>query len=162
MENTIYLGQMKSRFLIAFMSVITIATPALATGGFSCSIDDENLQFEAASALGRGMGSPLLNLTVNAKPQIKGTPNDFLELDLKTHLVHSWIDHPEFRLHFYLEREGETPHGTFELLLITTAADDEGTYRGDYRMTMFFTEPPADETLGAYLKATGKVECFIE
>lgn len=136
--------------------------PSLATGGFSCSVDDENLSFETESALGRTSGSPILNLKALAKPKMKGTPNDLLELDLTAHLAHSWINHPDFRLQFYLEREGETPHGTFELLLITKASDDEGTYEGEYNMTIFYTEPPAAQTEGAYLKATGKVKCFIE
>ena len=137
-------------------------SPAFATGGFSCTIEDSNLQFEAESALGTGMGAPILNLKAHAKPKLKGTPNDLQELDLRTYLVHSWMDHPDFRLHFYMEREGETPHGTFELILTTKAIDDEGTYEGDYRLTIFYTELPADQVEGAYLKATGKVKCFIE
>jgi hypothetical protein len=29
-------------------------------------------------------------------------------------------------------------------------------------VSMFYTEPPADPTLGAYLKATGKITCEVE
>ena len=150
------------KYLTVLLISLAWVSPAFATGGFSCEIDDNNLQFEAESALGTGMGAPILNLQAHAKPKIEGTPNDFQELDLKTYLVHSWMDYPDFRLHFYMEREGETPHGTFELVLITKATDEEGTYEGDYRLTIFYTEPPADQTLGAYLKASGKVKCFIE
>lgn len=142
--------------------MLALNSQASATGGFSCEVDDKNLQFEAESALGAGMGAPILNLQAHAKTKIKGTPNDLRGLDLKTNLVHSWTDDPDFRLHFYLEREGETPHGTFELIVTTKATDEEGTYEGNYRLTIFYTEPPADQTLGAYLKATGKVKCFIE
>ncbi len=138
------------------------ASPAFATGGTSCSIDDKNLQFETSSAMGRSRGAPLLNLEAHAKLAMKGTPNDFQDLDLKTHLAHSWINHPDFKLQFYLEREGETPHGTFELRLETKATDDDGTYAGDYHLEVFYTELPADQTLGAYLKASGTVKCFIE
>ena len=152
---------MKKKFSILFLYLVSVS-PAFATGGFSCAVDDNNLQFEAESALGTGMGAPILNLKAHAKPKLKSTPNDLQELDLKTYLVHSWMDHPDFRLHFYMEREGETPHGTFELIMTTKATDDEGTYEGDYRLTIFYTEPPADQVLGAYLKATGKVKCFIE
>ncbi len=146
----------------SLLLLLGLNSPALATGGFSCEIDDSNLQFEAESALGTGMGAPILNLQAHAILKIKGTPNDLQELDLRTHLAHSWIDHPDFRLHFYLEREGETPHGTYELVIVTKASDDEGTYEGDYRLTIFYTEPPANQVEGAYLKATGKVKCFIE
>ncbi len=112
--------------------------------------------------MGTGMGAPFLNLKAHAKPKLKGTPNDLMELDLNDNLVHSWMDHPELRLHFYLEREGETPHGTFELIVKTTASDEEGVYSGDYNMTIFYTEAPADAVLGAYLKASGKIKCFVE
>ena len=112
--------------------------------------------------MGRGMGAPFFNLQAHAKTKMKGTPNDLQELNLKTNLVHSWMDGPDFRLDFYMEREGETPHGTFELIVVTNETDEEGTYEGDYRLTIFYTEPPADQTLGAYLNATGKVKCFIE
>jgi hypothetical protein len=148
--------------ILVFCVALGLTSPAFATGGFNCSIDDGNLQFEASSAMGAGMGSPILNLQAHAKPKIKGTPNDFMELDLKTYLVHSWIDHPDFRLLFYFEREGETPHGTFELIIVTKAADDDISYDGDYRLTIFYTEAPADPVEGAYLKATGKVHCEIE
>jgi hypothetical protein len=141
---------------------LLMITPAFATGSFTCTIDDKNLQFEASSAMSRGTGSAFLNLKAHAKPKLTDTPNDLVELDLSTHLAHSWMDHPDFRLHFYLEREGETPHGTFELVIVTTATDDEISYAGDYRLTIFYTEPPADQTLGAYLRATGKVRCEIE
>ena len=150
------------KYIVVLFACSCWASPSFATGGFSCEIDDKNLQFETSSALGTGMGAPILNLKAHAKLKIRGTPNDLQDLDLRTNLVHSWINHPDFRVHFYLEREGETPHGTFELVLMTIASDDEGTYDGDYRLTIFYTEPPANQVEGAYLKATGKVKCFVE
>lgn len=148
--------------IAGFLTTLFLANPAMATGGFTCVIDDDNLQFEASSATGRGMGSPFLNLKAHAKPKLKGTPNDLSELDLKANLVHSWMDHPELRLHFYLEREGETPHGTFELVIATIATGDEISYEGEYRLTIFYTEPPANTVEGAYLKANGTVRCDVE
>jgi hypothetical protein len=103
-----------------------------------------------------------LNLTAFAKLKLNGTPGDMLELDLKSSLVHSWMENPELRLHFYREREGEKPHGYVELVIISKAADDEGNCGGDYRLTVFFTEAPANAGEVAYLKAVGKVACFVE
>lgn len=137
-------------------------SPARASGGFSCSVDDDHLRFAAESAMGRGNGSPFLNLQASAETKIKGTPIDLAQLDLKANLVHSWMDHPDLRLHFYWEREGDKPHATFELLVRTVSSDDEGTYSGTYDLTIFYTEKPADAVEGAYLRATGQVSCFVE
>lgn len=160
-QNGFIFCDMWTRILLICASLL-LAPKAFATGGFSCAVDDENLTFDALSATGRGMGSPFINLKAVVKLKLKSTPNDFAELDLKNALVHSWMDHPELRLHFYLERQGKTPHGTFELIILTTAVGDDVTYAGEYRMRMFYTEPPADPTLGAYLKATGKITCEVE
>lgn len=148
--------------IAALLATLFLVTPAFATGGFTCVVDDDNLQFEASSAMGRGMGSPFLNLMAHAKLKLKGTPNDLSELDLRGKLVHSWMDHPELRLHFYAEREGEMPHGTFELVIATKATGDEINYEGEYRLNIFYTEPPANPVEGAYLKASGTVRCDVE
>jgi hypothetical protein len=150
------------RIVAAFLISLAISSEAKATGGFSCTADDANLQFEAESALGSIASAPILNLKAHAKPRMKGTPPDLQELDLKMSLAHSWMIPPELRLHFYMEREGEQPHGTFELIVLATASDDEGNYAGTYTTTIFYTEPPANAVEGAYLRANGKVTCFVE
>ena len=135
---------------------------ALATGGFSCTIDDKNLKLDASSALGSGMGSPIMNLRADAEIKLKATPSDLVKLELSKNLVHSWMETPDLRLLFYTEREGDKPHGYVEIVITAKYVGDEGEAKGKYRLTVFYTEPPADKSEGAYLKATGKVECFVE
>jgi hypothetical protein len=144
---------------LAFALIGLSAAPALATGGFSCSIDDANLRFDTQSALGRGMGSPIIKLEAAGNILLKGTPADFARLDLSKHLVHSWMLHPDLRLHFYRERDNDKSHASLELVISATSADDEGNAVGTYQLTVFSTDDVAD---GATLEATGKVTCTVE
>ena len=54
------------KIFAAALAVFLLTRPAFATGGFTCTIDDENLKLETESAMGRGMGSPFLNLKAHA------------------------------------------------------------------------------------------------
>ena len=143
-------------------SLILLSSQAWATSGFSCEIDDKNLVFTAGSALGSGMGAPIINLNAESTVKLKGTPSDLVKLDLSKSLVHSWMESPDLRLYFYAEREGEKPHGYVEIVITAKYFGDEGEAKGNYRLTVFYTEPPADKTEGTYLKAKGKVSCSVE
>lgn len=134
-------------------------TPAWATGGFSCTIDDANLKFDAQSPLGRGMGSPIINLQASGVIKLKGTPADLVEADLSKHLVHSWMAYPDLRLHFYREREGDKPHAYVELLISAVTNADEGTAEGTYEITVFTTDSGAATEP---LSVKGTVSCTVE
>jgi hypothetical protein len=130
--------------------------PAFATGGFACEADDKNLIFSAQSPLGRGMGSPIINLQATSEIKLAGTPADLAKLDLSKHLVHSWMAGPDLRLHFYREREGNEPHAYVELIIMTKVVGDEGATEGTFQLTVFSSQ---DSTT---LEASGKVTCSVE
>ena len=150
------------QFLLAGCILAAQSSAALATGGFSCEVDDKNLKLDVSSALGSGMGAPIINLKAESTVKLKGTPADLVKLDLSKSLVHSWMDSPDLRLYFYSEREGEKPHGYVEIIITAKYVGDEGEAKGNYRLTAFYTEPPADKTEGTFLKAKGKVSCSVE
>lgn len=147
---------------ISLLACGLAATSAFATGGFSCTIDDKNLSFTADAALGAGMGAPILNLRAQSDVKLKNTPEDLVKLDLSKSLVHSWVDSPDFKLYFYSEREGDKPHGYVEIVINAKYNDDEGDAKGNYQLTVHYTEKPADAVEGRYLKAKGKISCFVE
>ena len=156
---------MEFAFKNIFFTVCSLAlltSHASATGGFSCTIDDRNLKLDVSSALGSGMGAPIINLAAAAEVKLKGTPSDLVKLELSKNLVHSWMESPDLRLLFYTEREGDKPHGYVEIVITAKYKGDEGEAKGKYRLTVFYLEPPADKDVGAYLKTTGKVECSVE
>ena len=49
------------RFLLSFAAFATLSSPAFATGGFSCSIKDDNLAFDAEAGFSYSIGGGLLN-----------------------------------------------------------------------------------------------------
>ena len=151
-----------STALASLMVCGVTAAPVLATGGFSCTIDDKNLNFTADAALGAGMGAPVLNLRAQSEVKLKATPTDLMKIDLSKSLVHSWVESPDFKLYFYSEREGEKPHGYVEIVINAKYDGDEGDAKGNYSLTVHYTEKPADAVEGNYLKAKGKVSCFVE
>lgn len=150
------------QFLLAGSILAVLSSSALATGGFSCEVDDKNLKLDVSSALGSGMGAPIINLKAESIVKLKGTPSDLVKLDLSKSLVHSWMDSPDLRLYFYSEREGNGPHGYVEIIITAKYVGDEGEAKGNYRLTAFYTEPTADKTEGTSLKAKGKVSCSVE
>jgi hypothetical protein len=133
--------------------------PAYATGGFDCSVDDTNLTFEAASPLGRGMGSPILDLKTSLKIKMKDTPTDLATPDFKDALVHSWMAGDDLRLHYYREREGNVPHGYVELVIKTVLTAEEVETTGTYELEVFSTDNGGE---GRSLKATGPITCSVE
>jgi hypothetical protein len=135
--------------------------PALATGGFSCAVDDATMQFEAGSSLGRGMGSPILGLKATATLKGAGIPPDLAKLTLDKNLVHSWMAGDALNLHFYLEREGDKPHAYVELVIITAVTPDEIETKGTYALTVFEAEP-AGQSESKTTAAKGEVTCSIE
>jgi hypothetical protein len=147
---------------LAGLMALTPTVPAWATGGFSCSVDDANLSLEVSSPLGRGMGSPIINLEATATIKLKSTPADLSKPEFKGALVHSWMAHPDLRLHFYREREGNTPHGYVELVIKTTMTAEEDGTAGTYELDVFFTEPVAGSKEPQTLKATGPITCSVE
>jgi N-acyl-D-aspartate/D-glutamate deacylase len=150
---------MKRILLTLAALAILSSRPALATGGFSCTVDDANLKFEAQSALGAGMGAPILNLEAKGEIKMQGVAADLAQLDFSKHLVHSWMAYPDTRLHFYREREANKAHGYVELVIAAVSADDTGEAKGTYDLTVF---EAAGASSGEPLKATGVVSCFVE
>jgi hypothetical protein len=135
-------------------------SPASATGGFSCAVEDEALSFSAESALGRGMGSPIINLSASLGVKLKQASTDFAKLDLNDALVHSWMAGPDLNLHFYKEREASKPHGFVELIIKTSKSEDDLTSAGTYTLSVY--DMPAEGGDARTLEATGKIACSVE
>ena len=77
---------------------IVAASPAHASGGLWCTIDDANLRMTIESGVTRGMGGPIFNFKALAELLVKDVAPDFAKLTLDGNLVHNWIDGDETRL----------------------------------------------------------------
>lgn len=138
--------------LAATLTLIT-ATFASATGGFDCTIEDENMSFFVSGSISHGMGGAILGYEATAEIKAEVVPEALRKPDLSAGLVHHWLDYPELRLHFYAETTGDAEFSSLDLILKTEMTDEELTYAGDYRLSVF------DGVTGEVFELTGKVTC---
>ena len=80
---------------------------AHATGGFSCSIDDNVVKLSAEGLFTRGMGEPVLNFGGNIEVLSKQVPANLRTLELgRNNLAQTWLHGKDIKLKIYQELEG--------------------------------------------------------
>ncbi len=148
------------RAVILLISAVLTAGPAAASGGFSCSAEDEAVSIEVNGGVTHGMGSPVFSLQGEI-----GIRDDAVAEDLRNtgferaHLAQYWLDGSELRLVLYREREGDKPHGYAELTVKTVS--EGGAFAGDYTLEMFdMTGATSGE--GRTKTFDGKISCSVE
>jgi hypothetical protein len=147
------------RLITAFAALTLLSSSALASGGLSCEVADQNLNLTVESGVTHGMGGPFFNFKASAEVLVKDTPPSLVKLNLDNGLVHHWLDGQRLDLSFYRESEGSEPHAEVEIIVQTTQGE-EGTTAGEYTLSVFLAEPaPGAENP---IKVTGKVSCFVE
>ncbi|MFN0192504.1 MAG: hypothetical protein ACKVP5_11110 [Aestuariivirga sp.] len=134
------------------------ASPAYATGGLGCTIDDANLTLNVDTAVSRGMGGVFLNLKAEAVIKAKEAPEPLRKLTLDSALVHHWYTNREIKLAFYKETEtGE--HASVDITIETTmpeGADEDAEYVGTYELSIFAAGANSDSTSTVL---NGKASC---
>jgi hypothetical protein len=150
---------MIKRALTSVAAIMLFTLPAAATGGFSCTAADSNLEFAVEGTTGRGMGLPIIGIMAKATLKAPGIPKDFVSLDLSDKRVHSWLAGPDIKLHFYTERSGVEPFGSVELILQTTGGPDDAELKGTYQLYIY--DPTVNKDDQA-LELTGQATCVSE
>jgi len=64
------------------------------------------------------------------------------------------------KLHYYVERQGDKPFASVELIIDTKDTGDEETTRGRYLVTLFMTDTATNESNMQEIK--GRVTCSVE
>ncbi len=148
------------RILIASTALtFAVATPAQASGGLWCTIDDANVKMTVESGVTRGMGGPIFNFKASAELLVKDVAPDFAKLTLDGNLVHSWIDRDETRLLLYTERQGDAPFGSIEITIETMGDREEAVdIKGKYEVSYFEAERQKGDDDG-FIRLSGDVTC---
>ena len=144
-----------SRLAVIAALFVLATTDARATGGFSCSVDDQHLKLDAQSAFSHGLGERLVNFRAEAEVLDARAPAGLRTLKLdEGSLVHSWLYGSDLKLRLY--RETETgPHGFIEIIVETHApGEDDTDYEGTYRLVIFVAE-------GEEMVFNGKASCSV-
>ena len=136
---------------------------AFASGGFSCSIDDKAVNFEAGAVVSRGLGEQITNFKAEIDVRAPGTPDDLRKLDLSEHLTQKWLHGRELKLRMYREREGDKPHGYVELVIQAQRKKntDDTDYLGHYILTVYDLGT-AGNSEGKTITRRGRVTCSGE
>ncbi|WP_275789174.1 hypothetical protein [Pararhizobium gei] len=147
------------RFLLAAGLCVVWSSSAFATGGFSCSIDDEVLKLDVESSFSHGLGEALLNPsgTVEIRDPFASERLRRIAID-KSRLPHHWLYGKELKLRIYAETE-EGPFSSLDLAIETVSEGDEETgYSGTYRMVLYRAEPLPGST-EQQIEKTGRASC---
>ena len=126
--------------IVSAMLLVLLNLPAGASGAVWCNIADANLKMNVESGVTHGMGGPFFNFKASAELLAKDVAGDFRSLALDNKLVHSWLDADETRLLFYVEREGDKPFGSVEILIETSGDREEIDLKGTYEVSYFEAE----------------------
>ncbi|RKE69440.1 hypothetical protein [Pseudorhodoplanes sinuspersici] len=149
--------------LIALVILLASTQTALATGGFSCSIDDKVVNFEAAAVVSHSVGEQIPQVRAELEIRAPGTPDDLRKLDLSEHVTQKWYYDRDLKLRFYREREGDKAHGYVELVIQARRkkGQDETSYSGNY-VLMVHDLGPAGGSEGKTTTRRGRVACSGE
>jgi hypothetical protein len=141
------------RFLLSFTALAAFSSPALATGGFSCAVDDKNVSFEAEAGFSYSLGG-ILNfrgrLALPADLAQKGL--DKVTLDPSS-LTHHWLHGGELRLLVHAETGEGQPFAALDFVMMTTVDEEGLNYEGTYSLKV----EGAD--LDEPLRRSGRVSC---
>jgi hypothetical protein len=136
--------------------------PAFGSGGLWCSAEDDAVTFSIQAGLSRGSGA-LFNFRGEVSVLLPGAPADLRDLKLVgSDLIQHWLDARELKL-LVTHEPNEVLSASLTLLVQTrrTDADDEGSYNGDYVLTISFMKS-AQDSEATILATRGSASCSAE
>jgi hypothetical protein len=136
--------------------------PAFGSGGLWCSGEDKAATFSLQGGLTRGTGA-LFNFRGEVHVRLPDAPANLRDFKVEgKHLIQHWLDERELKLLLTRDRSGAL-WGSVTLLVQTkrTDADDEGSYTGDYVLTVSFMKSAKDSE-ATKLEARGTAACSAE
>ena len=151
----------KGAFLPAVAMAVAVAgSPAWASGGFSCTVEDKALKASVEGAYSRGVGEGVINFGGRIEVLAKAAPEDFRSIELeREHLTQTWIHGRDLKLRMYRERQGSAPHGYVDLVVETRQSPkDELEYAGTFALTVFHVVSEKDSE-GKTFTVRGKATC---
>jgi hypothetical protein len=141
-------------FLVLAMAYFA-ATPARATEGFTCAIEDKALVFSAGGVF-PGEGPGFLNFGAEANILLPDVPEKMRKLDLSQSLIFSWLYVGDLRLRLKKEDYDNGGFKSVELMVQTGGEPDGGDWPGTYILEIF----DADKANGP-VTTKGKATCSI-
>ena len=134
-------------------------SPAFASGGLWCDVDADKVKIAISSGMTRGMGSPLFNFEATVEIEDSELADDVRRTSYG-HATQYWLDGETLNLLVYWEREGDGEFASVEATVMTRFSDDEGSYDGDYAITVHDGGAPTPD--GEPRRYGGTISCGVE
>lgn len=143
------------------LALAIVAGEAFASGGLSCETEKGETRIELGGGVTRGLGGPLFNFRGSAEVTDAAVADDLKRTSFEQeHVRQYWLDQNELRLGIYREREADKEFGYVELVVMTKSTDEEGTFAGDYVLTVSDMTGQSSEAKTKTFK--GELSCFVE
>jgi len=145
--------------LLASVFVLLGAAPVLASGGIACSSESGPAKFEVSAAMGRDFGSGIFEISGTLTTNVANISKQLqrLRYDLQTpHQV--WMDRDILNFELMVLLPGNGPNSSSDLVIKTTAID-EGTFEGEYSVTM---DDTGSDGVSQHSVLTGKASCIAD
>src|SRR6187431_2648919 len=111
------------RFHLVIATLAAMIVPAAASGGLTCSLEDQSVGIAIESGVTHGMGGPVFNFRGTLEVLDKAVAQDLRRTEFDgRHLPQYWLSERALQLHLYREREGDKPHGYVDLVIETQAS----------------------------------------
>lgn len=149
------------RMLAGLFVLVAFTSGASASGGLSCSIEDETTSLSVEGGVTHGMGSALFSFSGRLELRSDDVREDLRVTEFsREHVPQYWLDGDTLKLRLYREREGDAPHGYVEIIL-ETALDDNGNDVGEYIVAVYDMTTAIDGDVEP-VQFTGSVTCAVE
>ena len=147
------------RKAITLLLLAVSAGPAVASGGLSCSAEDEAVTLEVDAGMSRGMGGALFSLSGSAAIRDDSVRADLRETEFDlAHRAQYWFDGAGLKLLLYRETGDDAAHGYVTVRIDAARSDEEGGFAGDYLVSVYDVEKED----GGGARFSGAVSCVVE
>ena len=141
------------RLLLSLAALAAMSSPAFATGGFSCAVDDRNVSFTGEAGFSYSLGG-ILNFrgTLDLPADLAQKGLDKITLD-QTSLTHHWLHDGELRLLVHAESGENQPFAAVDFVMLTTVDEEGLNFVGTYTLKVEgekFDEP---------VRRSGQIAC---
>jgi hypothetical protein len=149
------------RSLAFTMAILASTAAANASGGLSCTADNDELLLSLEGGVSRGMGSALFSFSGRIELRSTQVPEDLRLTEFsREHVAQYWLDGDTLKLRLYRERDGDKPHGYVEAI-VETSLNDDGDDKGEYLIAVYDMANPTDSEAET-MDFTGSVTCSVE
>lgn len=139
---------------LLFSIALTFASNAFATGGFTCSVDDQNIKLDVAGTLSRSIPGAF---NIQGSLEFKKDELKNLNIAKIEELPEFWLNKGQLNVRVYKE----TTEGDFasaDLVIQTTMKNEDGEFEGSYELNTYIGDAQ-DQTTKVL---QGAIKCSVE